>query len=324
MSKNVAYNADFNILATITAPLFKSTDPNIKLDTNATLSLANLMASHINRRYKAVPTKVGAATVRLDSAYGSAPIQEFVKEKVANGYEYYTDGSVYNLLKLRDYARVRFLNGGCEHDYLKTIDSKIDDQHSLWRRLDNVNEFSKPSLKMYDAKFLADFAANNLSIDPFKFLENVPIFEIEDMHLRVYMPPVDELGKIQFDNNLVGDVTVSVEITVITVDMSIEDFYNHAKTVFATVWTSGIEYEHEKIDNLGKVDTRCTIVKKIEETSNGTKLYGYGDVPKSPVVKASDLLFTVSNKEFARRLYCGVVWTHDALIFAETYYQYRD
>ena len=46
------------------------------------------MASHINRRYKAVPTKVGATTVRLDSAYGSAPIQEFVKEKVANGYIY--------------------------------------------------------------------------------------------------------------------------------------------------------------------------------------------------------------------------------------------
>lgn len=225
---------------------------------------------------------------------------------------------------VRDYARVRFLNGGCEYDYLKTIDSKIDDQHSLWRSLDNVNEFFKPSLKMYDAKFLADFAANNPSIDPFKFLENVPIFEIEDMHLRVYMPPVDELGKIQFDNNLVGDVTVSVEITVITVDMSIEDFYNHAKTVFATVWTSGIEYEHEKIDDLGKVDTRCTIVKKIEETSNGTKLYGYRDTPKSPVMKTNDLLFTSTNQEFARRLYCGVVWTHDALIFAETYYQYRD
>lgn len=88
MAYDVTYNADFNILATITAPLFKSIDPNIKLDTNATLSLANLVASHINRRYKAVPTKVGAATVRLDSAYGSAPIQEFVKEKVANGYIY--------------------------------------------------------------------------------------------------------------------------------------------------------------------------------------------------------------------------------------------
>lgn len=68
--------------------MFKSTDPNIKLDTNATLSLANLVASHINSVYETVPTKVGAATVRLDRAYGSAPIQEFIKEKVANGYIY--------------------------------------------------------------------------------------------------------------------------------------------------------------------------------------------------------------------------------------------
>lgn len=240
------------------------------------------------------------------------------------GSEYYTDGSVYNLLKLRDYARVRFLNGGCEYDYLKTIDSKIDDQHSLWRSLDNVNEFSKPSLKMYDAKFLADFARNNLSIDPFKFLENVPIFEIEDMHLRVYMPPVDELGKIQFDNNLVGDVTVSVEITVITVDMSIEDFYNHAKTVFATVWTSGIETEHERIDDLGEVDEPCTIVTSIDEHSDGTTVYGYNDTPKSQVTRNSIPLMTEHNKELARRLYCGKVWTCDALKFAETYYEHRD
>lgn len=88
MACDVTYNADFNILATITAPLFKSTDPNIELDTNATLSLANLVASHINRVYETVPTKVGAATVRLDRAYGSAPIQEFIKEKVADGYIY--------------------------------------------------------------------------------------------------------------------------------------------------------------------------------------------------------------------------------------------
>lgn len=36
MAYDVTYNVDFNILATITAPLFKSTDPNIELDTNAT------------------------------------------------------------------------------------------------------------------------------------------------------------------------------------------------------------------------------------------------------------------------------------------------
>lgn len=218
------------------------------------------------------------------------------------GSEYYTDGSEYNLLKLRDYARVRFLSGGCDYDYLKTIDGKIDDQHFLRKSLDNVNEFSKPSLKMYDAKFLADFAANNLSIDPFKFLESVPIFEIEDMHLRVYMPPVDEFGKIQLNNDLVGDVTVSVEITVITVDMSIEDFYNHAKTVFATVWASGIEYENEKIDNLGKVDERCTIVTRFDECSD----------------KPTNI------QEFARRLYCGTVWTYNAIEFAKTYYENRD
>ena len=88
MAHDVTYNADFNILATITAPLFKSTDPNIKLDTNATLSLANLVASHINHVYETVPTKVGSATVRLDRAYGSAPIQEFIKKKASDGYIY--------------------------------------------------------------------------------------------------------------------------------------------------------------------------------------------------------------------------------------------
>lgn len=35
MAYDVTYNTDFNILATITTPLFKSTDPNIKLDTNS-------------------------------------------------------------------------------------------------------------------------------------------------------------------------------------------------------------------------------------------------------------------------------------------------
>lgn len=159
---------------------------------------------------------------------------------------------------------------------------------------------------------------------PFKFLESVPIFEIEDMHLRVYMPPVDEFGKIQLNNDLVGDVTVSVEITVITVDMSIEDFYNHAKTVFAMVWASGIECEHEKIDNLGKVDEHCTIFTELKERFDGTEVYGYKDAPKSPVLRKNTLLRTENNREFAKRLYCGVVWTRDALEFTNTYYQYRD
>ena len=33
---------------------------------------------------------------------------------------------------------------------------------------------------------------------------------------------------------------------------------------------------------------------------------------------------TEHNKELARRLYCGKVWTCDALKFAETYYEHRD
>lgn len=88
MSKNVAYTADFDIRADFTVPLFVSSDSDIKFGDTATMSLANLVASHINRVYETVPTKVGAATVRLDRAYGSAPIQEFTKEKVANGYIY--------------------------------------------------------------------------------------------------------------------------------------------------------------------------------------------------------------------------------------------
>lgn len=240
------------------------------------------------------------------------------------GSEYYTDGSVYNLLKLRDYARVRFLNGGCEYDYLKTIDSKIDDQHSLWRSLDNVNEFSKPSLKMYDAKFLADFARNNLSIDPFKFLKNVPIFEIENMQLYVYMPPVDDFGNLQIGDDRIGYVDVTVEITVITVDMGSEDFEKCTKAIFAAIWSSGIETEHERIDDLGEVDEPCTIVTSIDEHSDGTTVYGYNDTPKSQVTRNSIPLMTEHNKELARRLYCGKVWTCDALKFAETYYEHRD
>lgn len=91
---------------------------------------------------------------------------------------------------------VRFLNGGDDYDCLQTIDLKIGNQHSLRQQLDNVNKFSHDTLKRYDADFLADFARNKLSIDPFKFLKNVPIFEIENMQLYVYMPPVDDFGNL--------------------------------------------------------------------------------------------------------------------------------
>ena len=149
--------------------------------------------------------------------------------------DYYTGDSEYNLLKRRDYVLVRFLNGGDEYDCLQTIDLKIGNQHSLRQQLDNVNKFSHDTLKRYDADFLADFARNKLSIDPFKFLKNVPIFEIENMQLYVYMPPVDDFGNLQIGDDRIGYVDVTVEITVITVDMGSEDFEKCTKAIFAAI-----------------------------------------------------------------------------------------
>lgn len=238
--------------------------------------------------------------------------------------DYYTGDSEYNLLKRRDYVLVRFLNGGDDYDCLQTIDLKIGNQHSLWQQLNNVNKFSHDILKRYDADFLVDFARNKLSIDPFKFLKNVPIFEIENMQLYVYMPPVDDFGNLQIGDDRIGYVDVTVEITIITVDMGSEDFEKCTKAIFAAIWSSDIETEHERIDDLGEVDEPCTIVTSIDEYSDGTTVYGYKDTPKSQVTRNSIPLMTEHNKELARRLYCGKVWTCDALKFAETYYEHRD
>jgi len=50
----------------------------------------------------------------------------------------------------------------------------------------------------------------------------------------------------------------------------------------------------------------------------------YSILHKSQVTRNSIPLMTEHNKELARRLYCGKVWTCDALKFAETYYEHRD
>ena len=144
------------------------------------------------------------------------------------------------------------------------------------------------------------------------------------MVFNVYMPPVDEFGRIKVGGNRVGNVTIIAEITVITVDTSLEDFNNYAQQVFMAIYTSGIDAENCKIDDTGEVNERCTIVNKIEECRDGMKIYGYHDTPKSPEMKRNELLFTEPNQEFARRLYCGKVWTYDALEFAKTYYQHRN
>lgn len=144
------------------------------------------------------------------------------------------------------------------------------------------------------------------------------------MQLYVYMPPVDDFGNLQIGDDRIGYVDVTVEITVITVDMGSEDFEKCTKAIFAAIWSSGIETEHERIDDLGEVDEPCTIVTNIDEHSDGTTVYGYKDTPKSQVTRNSIPLMIEHNKELARRRYCGKVWTCDALKFAETYYEHRD
>lgn len=144
------------------------------------------------------------------------------------------------------------------------------------------------------------------------------------MQLYVYMPPVDDFGNLRIGDDRIGYVDVTVEITVITVDMGSEDFEKCTKAIFAAICSSGIETEHERIDDLGEVDEPCTIVTSIDERSEGTTVYGYKDTPKSQVTRNSIPLMTEHNKELARRLYCGKVWTCDALKFAETYYEHRD
>ena len=237
---------------------------------------------------------------------------------------FYTDKSENSLLKKRTAAFVRFLSGGCSYEYIEKIDRELKHQHYLYQSLDNVNNFSKDSLNNYDAEFLSKFARDNLSIDPFKFVKSVPIFEIENMVFNVYMPLVDEFGHIKVDGNRVGNVTIIAEITVITVDTSLEDFNNYAQQVFMAIYTSGIGAENCKIDDVGEVNECCTIVTKIKECIDSMKIYGYHDTPKSPEMKRNELLFTEPNQEFARRLYCGKVWTRDALEFAKTYYQHHN
>ena len=151
----------------------------------------------------------------------------------------YIDTTAQQVLKIAESVIKNVIkeNDGCicdantNYDCLQTIDLKIGNQHSLWQQLDNVNKFSHDTLKRYDADFLADFARNKLSIDPFKFLKNVPIFEIENMQLYVYMPPVDDFGNLQIGDDRIGYVDVTVEITVITVDMGSEDFNKCAEVV---------------------------------------------------------------------------------------------
>lgn len=69
-----------------------------------------------------------------------------------------------------------------------------------------------------------------------------------------------------------------------------------------------------------KVDEYCDIFTKIEEGTNETKLYGYLDTPISTLEYEIQQLKTATNQKFARRLYCGKIWTHNGLCFTKRYY----
>ena len=93
-----------------------------------TLKIVNFLCNCDKRGKLYVPKqKVSSMFTNYDVNRWKLSFSYNIPYQFTYGSEYYTEGSVYNLLKLRDYARVRFLNGGCEYDDLKTIDSKIDD-----------------------------------------------------------------------------------------------------------------------------------------------------------------------------------------------------
>lgn len=227
------------------------------------------------------------------------------------------------LLQQRSNLLVRYLNGQCMYERIEDIDKKINHQRYVNSQRGNCCLFSQPTLKNYDADFLEMFADTYLNFDTYNFFRHVPIFEIENVRICAYMPEVDKFGNARTDEDGKCNVVVSVEIRVITVNTTFEDFENYAQHVFGEVRKSGKEIDNCKIDDLGEVNECCRIIDEIDEGRSETKLYGYDDTPKSTMARMNVLLETTENPEFARRLYCGKVWTYHALEFADLYYRAR-
>ena len=94
MSKNVAYTADFDIRADFTAPLFMSSDPDIKFGDTATMSLANMMGECLKGMYESVTVEAGSASIYLHRMYGCSPIQKLRRKKIDLDYLYSVTFSV--------------------------------------------------------------------------------------------------------------------------------------------------------------------------------------------------------------------------------------
>lgn len=228
------------------------------------------------------------------------------------------------LLQQRSKLLVKYLNGQCAYDAIEDIDKKINHQRDVNNHSSissNCYLFSKPTLVNYDVDFLEMFADAYLNFDAYNFFRYVPIFEIENVKICAYMPEVDKFGNVQTGEDGKYDVVVTIEIVVITVNMSIEDFKTCAQKVFNEIRLFGKKIYNCEIDDLGEVRGQCEIIEKIDEGQNETRVYGYKDATKSSAVKRDILLEVVKNPELARRLYCGKVWTDDALKFTKNYYK---
>lgn len=228
------------------------------------------------------------------------------------------------LLQQRSKLLVKYLNGQCAYDAIEDVDGQINNQRYVNNYRGNSYVFSQPTLKNYDADFLEMFADTYLNFDAYNFFRYIPIFEIEDVKIYAYMPEVDKFGNVKTGEDGKCDVVVTIEITVITVDMSFEDFETHAQKVFREIRKFGKEIYNCEIDDLGLVRGQCEIIEKIDEGQNETRVYGYRDTQKLSVVKMDVLLDVVKNPELARRLHCGKVWTDDALKFTKNYYKEQD
>lgn len=228
------------------------------------------------------------------------------------------------LLQQRSKLLVKYLNGQCAYDAIEDVDRQINNQRYVNNHRGNNYVFSQPTLKNYDADFLEMFADTYLNFGAYNFFRYVPIFEIENVKIYAYMPEVDKFGNIKTSEDGKCDVVVTIEITVITVNMSFEDFETYAQKVFNEIRLFGKKIYNCEIGDLGEVRGQCEIIEKIDEGQNETKVYGYVDTPRSSVVKMDVLLEVLKNPELARRLLCGKVWTYDAINFTKNYYKEQD
>lgn len=224
------------------------------------------------------------------------------------------------LLKQRTDLLVKYLNNQCTYKDIADIDEKIKDQRNNNDYHGNKSLFSQPSLVNYDANFLTVFAKTYINIDVYQFFKNVPIFEIENVEICAYMPEVDKFGNIRRNNDKTSDITIAVEITYIDVDITYEDsdkYYQQILTEITETIPNARAFEKRFICNVNEC---CDIFTKIEEGTNETKLYGYHDTPISPLEYEIQQLKTTTNQKFARRLYCGKIWTHNGPCFTKRYY----